>query len=126
MAIVLDTGALIAIDRGDRSVFALLDAAKRRQLPVLTSSGCVAQAWRVGGLRQARLARVLAGVRELALDENVSRKLGVLCVVAGSADVVDAHVALIETSGDALVTSDVSDLTALINAQNKLVELVSC
>jgi hypothetical protein len=52
VALILDTGGLIAFDRGDRQVAALLEVARRRRDPVITSSGCVAQAWRGGGPRQ--------------------------------------------------------------------------
>jgi hypothetical protein len=126
VALVLDTGALIAIDRGDREVFALIEGAIRRQLPIRTSSGCIAQAWRSGGPRQANLSRVLNGVDEVGLDEAVSKAVGSLCAKAKSTDVVDAHVAVIVDTGDVLLTSDEGDLKVLVQAQRKRVEIVGC
>ena len=44
--LVLDTGALIAIERSDRRVGAVLFEAARDGLNAVTSSACVAEAWR--------------------------------------------------------------------------------
>jgi hypothetical protein len=116
VAIVADSGALIAFDRGDRVVTALLDAARRRGEPVLTSSGCVAEAWRSGGPKQALLARLLKSVDERSFDPDVSKAVGILCTKSGVSDVVDGHVSTLVTAGDLLMTSDVEDLGALLTA----------
>jgi predicted nucleic acid-binding protein len=113
--VLLDTGALIAFERGDRRVAALLEASRRRRDRIVTSSGCVAQAWR-GGARQALLARLLAGTAEVALDSSQSRAVGKLCAEAATADVVDAHVALLAHDRDTVVTSDPDDLAVLLRA----------
>lgn len=118
MGLVLDTGALIAFDRGAREVAALVEASRRRRDPVTTSSGCVAQAWRVGGERQALLARLLTGVVEHGLDPDVSRRVGSLCGAASVDDVVDAHVALIAGDHDIVVTCDVIDLGRILRASH--------
>ena len=55
----LDTGALLALERGDSRVRALLRRASETGLPLSVPAGVVAQAWR-GGPRQARVARLLA------------------------------------------------------------------
>lgn len=114
MALVLDTGALAAYDRGERQVAAVIRAAQRRRQPVRTSAGCVAQAWRSGGPRQALLARLLRGVGEHPLDHRISRQIGQLCARAARPDVVDSHVALIAGDGDLIVTSDPDDVGALV------------
>ena len=93
---------------------------------MVTSSGCVAQAWRLGGPRQALLARLLTGVAELGLDAGVSRRVGELCARAGSGDVVDAHLALLARDGDVLLTSDVVDLRRLLGATGSAVRLRTC
>jgi hypothetical protein len=120
MGLVLDAGALLAMERGDRRVAALLEAARRRREVPVTSSGCVAQAWRSGGPvgrgRQALLARVLRGLAERPLDERISRPIGALCARTGTADVIDAHVALLARSGDVVLTSDPGDIEALLAA----------
>lgn len=117
MGVVLDSGALIAFERGDRGVAALLEAARRRRDRVVTSSGCVAQAWRGGGPRQALLARLLRGVREHGLDRAVSRPVGTLCAEAGATDVIDGHVALLAHDHDVVLTGDVNDIVALLRVR---------
>jgi hypothetical protein len=126
MALVLDTGGLIAFDRGDRRVAALVEAARRRRDPLITSSGCVAQAWRGGGSRRALLARLLRGTLEVGLDGGMSRATGNLCGTSKTADVVGAHVALLTRQGDVVLTSDVDDFRRLIKTRSIQAELVRC
>ncbi|MDN5860523.1 MAG: hypothetical protein L0H84_18115, partial [Pseudonocardia sp.] len=95
----------MAFDRGDRFVVARTRVAQRADLPLLTSAGVVAQVWR-GGPRQARLARLLAGVEVRGLGSDAARDLGVLLGRDGSADVVDAHLASLVRPGDDVMTSD--------------------
>ena len=125
MALLLDTGALIAFERGDRRVAALLEATRRRRHPVITSSACVAQAWRDGS-RQARLSRLLAGTAEVPLDSSQSRRVGELCAAAATADVVDAHLALLAHDSDAVVTSDLEDFAVLLRAAGSSARAVGC
>jgi hypothetical protein len=106
---VLDTGALVAVDRGDRTVGAMLRVAWERGVPVRTSAAVVAQAWR-NGSRQARLARVLTGITVHPLDDAAARKVGSLLAQTGATDVVDAHVALCVANGDHVLTSDPEDI----------------
>ncbi len=111
----LDTGALIAIERGDRRLQALLDEASATGSDLTVPAGVIAQAWR-GALRQARLARFLAlsSVTVVVLDEPEARAAGALCGSAGTADVVDASVVICARArGHAVVTGDPDDLAAL-------------
>jgi len=125
MALVLDAGALIAFDRGDRTVGALIEVARRRADPVLTSSGAVAQVWR-GGPRQARLSRLLEGTDERPLDPSVSRDIGELCRSTERSDVVDAHISLLAEDGDLVLTSDPEDIRALLRATGTRAEILGC
>jgi predicted nucleic acid-binding protein len=113
--VTLDTGALIAIDRGDRRLQALLDEAGAAGAELAVPAGVIAQAWR-GSARQARLARFLAlsTVTVVALDEPEARASGTLCGRAGTADVVDASIVICARArGHAVVTGDPQDLAAL-------------
>lgn len=125
MSLILDTGALIAFDRGDRQVAALVEAARRRRDRVLSSSGCVGQSWR-DGARQARLARLLAGVDERSLHPGTSKAVGELCARARLNDVVDAHVALLAHDGDLVLTSDQPDLKRLLRARSVSADVFPC
>jgi ABC-type phosphonate transport system ATPase subunit len=125
VGLVLDTGALIAFERGDRRVAALIEATRRRKDRVVTSSGCVAQAWR-DGTRQALLARLLTGTAEHALGPDGSRHVGELCGATATVDVVDAHVALLAADHDTVVTSDPDDLRALLRASRRAAAVLGC
>ena len=125
MGLVLDTGALIAFERGDRRVAAVIEAIRRRKDRVVTSSGCVAQAWR-DGTRQALLARLLTGTTEHGLGPDGSRRVGELCGATATADVVDAHVALLAADHDTVVTSDPDDLRVLLRASRSATAVLGC
>jgi len=110
--VVLDAGALIALDRGEASVRGYVLLADRAAVALSTSSAVVAQVWR-GGARQARLSRLLNSdlLTEIPLDPSASRRIGALAAVIGSDDVVDGHVAVIALERDAVVlTSDPRDI----------------
>jgi len=113
---VLDAGALVAVDRRDRAVGAMLRVLQRDGVPVLSSAGVVAQVWR-DGRRQANLARVLPGVEIAALDDITSKKVGELLRENRSDDLVGAHVALLVRSEDQVLTSDEPDIKALLRTR---------
>ena len=114
-AFVFDTGALIAIERGDRNVAAMLAAAAKDGTEARTSSTCVAQVWR-NPTRQARLARALVGFVECDLDTQAARDCGVLLARSDTADIADAAVSLLASDGDTLLTSDPEDIKRLLDA----------
>ena len=117
-SIVLDAGALIALDRNDRSTWALLRVAADDERTVLVPAAVIAQAWR-DGRRQVLLARALTHCSEVPLDGHVARAAGILCATAHTADVIDATVALAAAGAArhgnvAIVTSDPDDLRHLV------------
>jgi predicted nucleic acid-binding protein len=112
-ALVFDSGALIALERGDRVVGALLAEAARAGVEAVTSSACVAQVWR-DPARQARLARGLAGFLECPLDASDARHGGSLMARTGTCDVVDAAIATLAKDGDTILTSDPRDIERLL------------
>ena len=111
--LVLDTGALIGLDRNDRALWALLKAAALASDPVVVPTAAFAQAWR-SGPRQARLAAAL-DYCEIASFDTMARAAGELCGRTHTSDVMDASVALTAARvGGALLTSDPLDLTGLL------------
>jgi predicted nucleic acid-binding protein len=111
---LLDAGALVAIERGDRRAFAILKAAQERTSPMATSAGVVARVW-YDGARQARLATALRRCQVVDLTEPAARLIGPLLRATSTKDVVDAHVALLAGPGDAVLTSDPDDLFRLLD-----------
>jgi hypothetical protein len=122
VALVLDAGALIAVERGDREVAALLKAERHAGRVPITHGGVVGQVWR-DGARQALLARLLAGVEVVALDDALGRRAGSLLARAGQDDVVDAALVLLAADGDLILTSDTTDLAMLAASGGAHVEL---
>lgn len=115
MTLVLDAGALIAVERADRPTLTVMESARRQGRELVVPAGVVAQVWR-GGPRQARLARFLAarGVEVEVLTDAGAKASGVLCGRAGTADIVDASVVVAARSHQAtVVSSDREDLEML-------------
>ena len=115
MTLVLDAGALICVEKADRSTLVRIEVARRQGRALVVPAGVVAQVWR-GGPRQARLARFLAarGVEVEALTDTAARASGVVCGRAGTTDIVDASVVVSARRHHAtIVSSDRSDLVVL-------------
>lgn len=115
-ALVLDCGALIAVDRGDKAMMLRLEGARRAGLELRSNAMVVAQAWRDARGRQAGLAGVLGAVDVRAVLPADGRRAGELLGVAGLADAIDASVALLAGPGDRILTSDPADLRRLCEA----------
>ncbi len=118
--VVLDAGALIAVERADRRVIRLLELAHEIHVP----AGALAQAWR-NPMRQVRLVRLVSSdeVMTHPLDAAGARAAGQLCAATASADVVDASVVILaRLVGGVTVTSDPDDLRRLDPA----IDLVAC
>jgi hypothetical protein len=124
MSLILDAGALVAIERGNREVEALIKGELQAHRHPLTHGGVVGQVWRQGGSRQARLARFLAGVQVEALDDELGRRAGRLLARTRRTDVIDAAVVLLATDGDWILTSDPDDLEPLASAAGIHVDIV--
>lgn len=117
--LVLDAGALIAVDRADRRMIRLLELAGEVHVP----AGALAQAWR-NPARQVRLVRVMRAddIVVHPLDAETARAAGQICAATGTSDVIDASVVLVARAVDGVtVTSDVGDLRR-IDAGLTLVE----
>ncbi len=125
MTLVLDAGALVALERRDREIAALLKRELLAARTPLTHGGVVGQVWRGGAGRQANLARALAGVETVPLDDSLGRRAGVLLGRARRDDVIDAAVVLLAGDGDWVLTSDPVDLHALAAAAGTHLELVA-
>ena len=113
-ALVFDAGALIALDRGDRTVIGLLTIAAQQGSEAITSSACIAQVWR-DPARQARLTKALKGFLETPLDGPAARRCGLLLALSGTNDIADAALALLAQNGDTVVTSDPDDIKRLLD-----------
>jgi hypothetical protein len=113
--VTLGAGALLALDRGDRRMTALIRQALSEKRVFRVPAGVIGQAWH-DGRRQALLSRFLRGeeVHVVPLDDRLSRAAGELCRATSTADVVDASVVIVaREKRDIIVTSDPADLRRL-------------
>lgn len=124
MSLVLDAGALIALDRNDRAMWLRLKAAQLAGDVPRTHGGVIGQVWRGEAPRQARLALALSGLDVRPLDESLGRAAGALLARARRRDVIDAALVLLALDGDDIVTSDPDDLEPLAQALERHVEII--
>jgi hypothetical protein len=124
VTLVLDSAALIALERNDRAMWRRLKAAQVAGSVPVSHGGVVGQAWRGGGPRQALLARALDGIDVRPLDEILGRAAGELLARADATDVVDAALVLLADDGDDIVTSDLDDIAPLAALAGRHVELL--
>jgi hypothetical protein len=124
--LVLDAGALIALERNDRAMWAVLRLAALRSSRVVVPSAALAQVWRRTP-SQALLARALDHCDVGGFDP-LARAVGELCGRARTSDICDAQVALVAArEGDVVYTSDPDDLRRLLVAlRGRMPVIVRC
>lgn len=124
MTVILDAGALIALESNDRHMWERFSVSLQSSTPPKTHGGVVAQVWRGGTGRQARLARALDLVKVIPLDEELGRRAGVLLSQTGLTDAIDAALAALANPGDQIITSDPDDLALLVGVGKLRVDIV--
>ncbi len=110
--ITFDAGGLIALERNDRRVLALLARGKELGTPITIPATALAQVLR-NPFRQARLARLIRqpDTDLVPLDGPDATAVGLLLALTRTADIADAHVAVCaHRTGQAVLTSDPDDL----------------
>jgi hypothetical protein len=114
--VTYDTGALIAADRNNRTMWALHASFLAAGIAPTVPAPVLAEAWR-GGARQANLARFLALCNIEVLAEDQAKAVGVLGGKSGHDDIVD--ITVVEGAirrSDAVVTSNPTHITLIADA----------
>lgn len=124
MTLVLDAGALIAVERADRDVVAMIKRERLAGRAPVTHGGVIGQVWRGGRGRQANLARLLPGLEIAPLDDAFGRRVGMLLARSRTTDVIDGAVTLLASDGDEILTTDATDLRPLVEAAGLHVDIV--
>ena len=124
MTEILDSGALLALEGNDRRMWRRLKGALQTASPPKTHGGVIAQVWRGGSGRQARLATALQALEIVPLDERLGRRAGVLLADCGLSDAIDAALVALADHGDQIITSDPDDLAILVAASQRRVDVV--
>lgn len=113
--VTFDAGGLIALDRDDRRVVALLSRAAEIGARVTIPATALAQAMRQPA-KQARLSRLIRqpASKLVELDGPDATSVGVLLAASRTSDIADAHVVICaRRNGEQIVTSDPDDLRRL-------------
>ena len=119
-AFVLDAGALIAFERFDNQIDALLEEVVESGDELFVPASVLAQVWR-GGPRSARLAQLIMSTTSDALDEARAKEVGERLGIRDKVDIADAHVVCCAIERDAeLLTADRDDIEALIGPGERL------
>jgi predicted nucleic acid-binding protein len=119
--VTYDTGALIAAERGSKSVWRLHRRQLERGLYPTLPTVVLGQAWRGGP--QARLSRFLRGCRIEPFTEPQARSAGAALAASGGRDLIDAAVVVTALArDDLLVTSDPGDLRRIASAIGRSIE----
>ena len=113
--ITFDAGGLIALERNDRRVIALLATALEDRAEIIVPATALAQAIR-NPARQVRLWRMiqLDQTDVIPLDGSDAQAVGALLARTGTSDIADAHVVICaRRAGHAVLTGDPGDLKRL-------------
>jgi len=113
--VTLDAGALIALDRDDRRIVALVARAAETRARLTVPATALAQALRRPE-RQTRLSRLVRQPTTdvVPLDRVDATNVGRLLAASGTTDITDAHVVICaRRASTAVVTSDPEDLRRL-------------
>jgi predicted nucleic acid-binding protein len=121
--VTLDAGALIALDRNDRRVIALLARAAELGARITVPATALAQAVRRPAT-QVRLSRLVRQPTTVlaSLDGPDATQVGILLATSRTTDICDAHVVICaRRNAEPIVTSDPDDLERLDPAARLIV-----
>lgn len=113
--IVFDAGGLIAVDRSDRRVLAIIITAIKEDARILVPATALAQVIR-NPATQVRLWRMIQHEQTIVvpLDGAYAQAVGALLARTRTSDIADAHVVICAQKTDfAVITSDPFDLSRL-------------
>ena len=122
--VTYDTGALVAAERNDRTIWALHAGYLELEVVPTVPAPVLAETWR-GGPRSAPLSRLLAMCDVEPMVEDDARRVGELAGRARHHDVVD--VAVVEGAirrRAAIVTADGRDIRRIAQAGGAQIALV--
>jgi hypothetical protein len=119
--LILDSGAILGVERGDATVRGWLEEAFTVGPPPVVPTAVIAESWRGGPRQSWQVRRLLTNCRIEPLTDEIARLAGQLLTSTGNAldrrggsRVVDAVVVITASRvGDTILTSDSSDLGLL-------------
>lgn len=109
IGVTFDTGALIALERGDQRMRRVLKGATRKDVQIVVPVAVIAEWWR-GGRRNQEL---LDGVDVEPLSERLAKIAGEAVATVGATAIDAIVMASAAQRGDVVYTSDFDDLDRL-------------
>lgn len=122
--LILDAGAFVAAERGNREVLARIKRERQLGHPPITNGAVVAQVWRGGHGKQVPVAQLVASTDIAPVDGQLGRRAGMLLARTGTTDAIDASVVCLAQDGDDILTSDPGDLADLLRTAGVHVEVI--
>jgi hypothetical protein len=113
--VVLDAGGLIAVERNDRRISFILQAARNDEIRIIVPASALAQVIR-NRAKQVRLSQMmqLKQAEVFAMDRESAYSVGELLARTRTSDITDAHVVICAQHSDyTVVTSDPVDIERL-------------
>jgi predicted nucleic acid-binding protein len=111
LAVTFDTGALIALERGDKRMRIVFETATADDIPIVAPAVIIAEWWRG---RSRRREAILAAIDVEATTDRIARLAGEALTAVPGSTVVDAIVmASASQRGGVVYTSDFNDLERL-------------
>lgn len=119
--LILDSGAVLAVARGNRTVVRLIEAARLEQVDVVVPPVVAAETLRGGG-RDTPIYRLLQFSDVPPFGQQLARRAGALLARSGSSNVADAQVVAEALAyGPALIlTGDLKDIQRLAQGESTL------
>ena len=104
--LILDAGAFVAAERGDREVLARVKRECQLGRAPLTNGVVLAQVWRGGYGKQVPVAQLLASVEVTPVDDRLGKLAGLLLARTGGSDAVDASLICLAQDGDDILRAE--------------------
>jgi len=112
--VILDSGAFVALEKGDPVMTHLVDRFTSEATSLVTSAGVVAEIWRGGTGAQVPVVFLLRRTRVVDLTDAVARILGLMIGARRTRDPIDAHIVLLARErGWPVLSSDAADLLSI-------------
>jgi len=120
--LTLDSGALIAAEKGSRVFWACWKEAVDRGAAITIPAPVLAQVWRGNS---PVIARILNACQVETMSEGLAKLTGRLLATSRTRDIVDAAVVIGATARhDAILTSDPDDIGRLVAALNRTLPIL--
>jgi len=124
LTVAMDSGAIIALSRGDRTAIALLRYFRAHGAYFIVPAPVLTETLR-GGKTDAAVYRIVNAMQIATLDKTAARDAGARLGATGSTSVIDAMIVAVAVQAGAtdILTSDPTDISKLTQQRLHVVQL---